>query len=141
MPDPNAGLDAARGGRPLFADVGPDTIGNYVGYRIALNLDPASRPEHLQAYTIAAVDMAPAGTSARVYLVETPGYYLLMNPGDRRMRVHAPVDATPPPATGRPDLIDRDGDVWRWYEGYGLSGTDLTTREDIELCLGPVRDA
>lgn len=132
--------DPAEGGRPLFVDVEPGTVGNYVGYRIGLNLDRAGRPEHFQAYTIAAVDTAPAGTSARVYLVETPGYYLLMNPGDRQ-RVHAPIDATPPPVAEHPDLIDCDGDTWRWYEGYDTIGADhgLWTREQVERVHGPVR--
>lgn len=44
-------------------------------------------------------------------------------------------------AANHPDLVDRDGDTWAWYEGYSYSGNDLWSRDEIEIDFGPVREA
>ncbi|MFB7823837.1 hypothetical protein [Streptomyces hydrogenans] len=44
----------------------------------------------------------------------------------------------------QPDLVDREGDRWRWepaFQGYGTGDLTGWTREGIEAAYGPVREA
>ena len=45
--------------------------------------------------------------------------------------VHVPVDP-------HPELVDRDGDTWRWSAGYSLGSGDICTRDEVEGRYGPV---
>lgn len=115
--------------KPLFATVNAVDLGDYVGYQIGLG-DPYGRA------TIAAVNLGVlAGDPVRVELVEYPGYHIDIN---HRYTVYAVTEPVKPALM--PDLIDREGDAWCWYEGYRMSDPCLWSQAEVEKEFGPVRD-